>query len=172
MLDETERRSQESDEPRADRDDPDAGAESAPEPATTHNHEPPRPNGRVRERRSVAGRKGARRIHELIQRGRLYEEEHGLKRGRQRLRQLIEEGKLYEREHALDQGEPPAQRGRIPRMSRHQVMIQLVGALIHLAQPGYRPELNRLLESLTAVRGQGGSAANEAAPPPESASQP
>ncbi len=44
----------------------------------------------------VAGRKGAERIHQLIQRGRLYEQEHNLKRGRQRLRQLIEEGKLYE----------------------------------------------------------------------------
>jgi len=164
MLDENERQTPELDEPRANRDDPDAGAESAPASEPTNNHEPPRPNGRVRERRSVAGRKGAHRIHELIQRGRLYEEEHGLKRGRQRLRQLIEEGKLYEREHALDQGEAPAQRGRIPRMSRHQVMTQLVEALIHLAQPGYRPELNRLLESLTAGRGQGGSAVNEPAP--------
>src|SRR4051794_33773132 len=42
-----------------------------------------------------AGRKGAQRIHQLIQQGRQYEQEHGLKRGRQRLRQLIEEGKLY-----------------------------------------------------------------------------
>src|SRR5439155_8194418 len=41
-----------------------------------------------------AGRKGARRVHELIERGRLYEQEHGLTRGRQRLRQLLEEGKL------------------------------------------------------------------------------
>src|SRR5690242_12494629 len=48
-----------------------------------------------------AGRKGARRVHQLITEGRLYEQEHGLKRGRQRLRQLIELGKLYEQEHGL-----------------------------------------------------------------------
>src|SRR4051812_15273262 len=40
-----------------------------------------------------AGRKGACRVHQLIQEGRLYEQEHGLTRGRQRLRQLIELGK-------------------------------------------------------------------------------
>src|SRR6516164_7630243 len=48
-----------------------------------------------------AGRKGARRIHQLIEQGKLYEQEHGLKSGRQRLRQLIQEGKLYEQEHGL-----------------------------------------------------------------------
>ena len=48
-----------------------------------------------------AGRKGAQRIHQLIEQGRQYEREHGLKPGRQRLRQLIEEGKLYEKEHGL-----------------------------------------------------------------------
>jgi hypothetical protein len=52
-------------------------------------------------RHAEAGRKGARRIHDLIRLGRLYEQEHGLTRGRQRLRQLIEEGKLYEQEHGL-----------------------------------------------------------------------
>src|SRR5205085_4246998 len=41
-----------------------------------------------------AGRKGARRVHQLIQEGKLYEQEHGLTSGRQRLRQLIELGKL------------------------------------------------------------------------------
>src|SRR4051812_29191611 len=46
-----------------------------------------------------AGRKGAARAQQLIQEGKLYEQEHGLKRGRQRLRQLIELGKLYEEEH-------------------------------------------------------------------------
>jgi hypothetical protein len=34
-----------------------------------------------------AGRKGAFRIHELVRLGKLYEQEHGLKRGRQRRRQ-------------------------------------------------------------------------------------
>src|SRR5919109_879948 len=51
--------------------------------------------------RVEAGRKGAQRIHQLIEHGKLYEQEHGLKSGRQRLRQLIEEGKLYEQEHGL-----------------------------------------------------------------------
>src|SRR5262245_4897547 len=46
-----------------------------------------------------AGRKGARRVHRLIEEGRLYEKEHGLRPGRQRLKQLIQEGKLYEQEH-------------------------------------------------------------------------
>src|SRR5271156_1644557 len=48
-----------------------------------------------------AGRKGAQRIHQLIEEGRLYEKEHGLKRGRQRLRQLIELGEGYEHEHRM-----------------------------------------------------------------------
>ena len=43
--------------------------------------------------RARAGRKGAHRVHQLIQEGRLYEQEHGLKRGRQRLRQLISTSK-------------------------------------------------------------------------------
>src|SRR5687768_633071 len=49
--------------------------------------------------RTEAGRKGAYRVHELIEAGKRYEREHGLKSGRQRLRQLIELGKKYEREH-------------------------------------------------------------------------
>ena len=55
----------------------------------------------ARDRRSEAGRKGAYRVHQLIREGRLYEQEHSLKRGRQRLRQLIELGKLYEQEHGV-----------------------------------------------------------------------
>src|SRR3954451_1688737 len=63
-----------------------------------------------------AGRKGARRIHQLIQEGKLYEQEHGFKRGRQRLRQLIEEGKLYEEEHGLHQ-----RKKRDPRQNSEQL---------------------------------------------------
>ena len=48
-----------------------------------------------------AGRKGALRVQQLIELGKQYEQEHGLKRGRQRIRQLIELGKLYEKEHGL-----------------------------------------------------------------------
>src|SRR5262249_55063557 len=57
---------------------------------------PHEPNGEASNQHAEAGRKGAQRLHQLIQLGRLYEQEHGLKRGRQRLRQLIQEGKLYE----------------------------------------------------------------------------
>src|SRR5438094_289440 len=65
-----------------------------------------------------AGRKGAHRVHELIQRGRLYEQEHGLTRGRQRLRQLLEEGKLYEQEHGLS----PRRRKSRTRLSGEQAL--------------------------------------------------
>src|SRR3954452_7460637 len=67
--------------------------------------------------RAEAGRKGAKRVHQLIQAGKLYEQEHGLKSGRQRLRQLIELGKLYEAER----GTPPnGKRRRAPRLSRQE----------------------------------------------------
>src|SRR5437016_5868172 len=67
-----------------------------------------------------AGRKGARRIHQLIQEGKLYEQEHGLKSGRQRLRQLIELGKLYEREHGLEPGLPKKRGQRLAKMEREE----------------------------------------------------
>src|SRR5205085_1980988 len=79
---------------------PPAGAEATAQapPAGANGHgEPAGPA----DWHAEAGRKGARRVHQLIQRGLLYEQEHGLKRGRQRLRQLIELGKLYEQEHGL-----------------------------------------------------------------------
>src|SRR5947209_15668842 len=59
-----------------------------------------------------AGRKGALRIHQLIQEGRLYEQEHGLKSGRQRLRQLIELGKRYEDEHGVRPKRRPSRLSR------------------------------------------------------------
>jgi hypothetical protein len=99
-------------------------------------------NGAV-SRHAVAGRKGAERIHQLIQRGRLYEDEHGLKRGRQRLRQLIEEGKLYEKEHGLSNG-----RKRRARVSPEQVVRRLMETLVRIARPAYRPQLLKLLEAL------------------------
>ena len=173
MLDEKEPRAPRPTEPRdhdkaAPTPSADGERESAADAADPDRHPSSgHLNGRIRERRSVAGRKGAQRIHELIQRGRQYEQEHGLKRGRQRLRQLIEEGKLYEQEHGLDQGETATQRTRTPRMSRHQVMVQLVEALIHLAQPGYRPGLRGLLESLTTTQTE----ATASSTPPEPVAQ-
>src|SRR5438105_1857974 len=68
---------------------------AAPEAQTPEGGEHPEGvNGAAARRwHAEAGRKGAHRVHQLIQEGRLYEQEHGLKRGRQRLRQLIELGK-------------------------------------------------------------------------------
>jgi len=105
-------------------------------------------------RHAEAGRKGARRVHELIREGRLYEQEHGLKRGRQRLRQLIELGKLYEQEHGLRPHRPG--RRRLSRVGRGEVVETLLRCLLRLARPAFRPELARLAEAL---RGEPGQAA-------------
>jgi hypothetical protein len=92
-----------------------------------------------------AGRKGAFRRHELIQRGLQYEQEHGLRRGRQRLRQLIQEGKLYEQEHGL---RPARVEGRLPRMSRQLALRTLLHSLAQLVKPSLRPQVQRMLEVL------------------------
>ncbi len=97
-------------------------------------------------RYAVAGRKGAERIHELIERGKLYEKEHDLKRGRQRLRQLIEEGKLYEQEHGLSIGR---RRKRGTPATPQQVVRRLLDTLVRIAKPTYRAELQRLVDALT-----------------------
>jgi len=105
-------------------------------------------NGVASHSRHVeAGRKGARRVHELIQRGRLYEREHGLKRGRQRLRQLIEEGKRYEAEHGLS---PQRRRTRGLRLSPEQRLRRLFDALLPLVKPAYRSRLAQLVQALEA----------------------
>jgi hypothetical protein len=103
-------------------------------------------------RHAEAGRKGARRVHELIREGRLYEQEHGLKRGRQRLRQLIELGKLYEQEHGLRPRRPG--RRRLSRVGRGEVIETLLRCLLRLARPAFRPELARLAEALRGEQGQ------------------
>ncbi len=122
-------------------------------PASTPTEEPGRapeavpqePNGHDAARWHVeAGRKGARRVHQLIRLGRLYEQEHGLKRGRQRLRQLIEEGRLYEQEHGLS----GQQEKRPPRMSREQALETFFEALARLAKPSVRKRLLQLLQAL------------------------
>jgi hypothetical protein len=95
-----------------------------------------------------AGRKGAARVHQLIQKGKLYEQEHGLKRGRQRLRQLIQEGKLYEREHGLETDGRPARQRRSVRMSSEQMLLTFFHALLRLAKPSLRKKLLRMVEAL------------------------
>src|SRR5262245_42267868 len=117
----------------------------APEPVPAEQEATASEPGGLPNRRVEAGRKGARRIHQLIERGKRYEQEHGLKGGRQRLRQLIEEGKLYEREHGLDAG---GRRARAARPSREEVVKQFLESLVQIVKPAYRPHLGRLLRAL------------------------
>jgi hypothetical protein len=98
-----------------------------------------------------AGRKGARRVHELIRQGKLYEQEHGLKRGRQRLRQLIEEGKLYEQEHGL---RVTKIRARRVRLSGEQALLNFFQALLRLTRPAFRARLLRMIQTLDAGKNE------------------
>jgi hypothetical protein len=107
--------------------------------------------------RAEAGRKGARRVHQLIQEGLQYEKEHGLKSGRQRLRQLIELGKVYEKEHGVQAEQPKKRRQRLARMEREQLLTTLLDCLLRIAKPSFRAELEQLVEVLRA--GEEGHAA-------------
>ncbi len=97
-----------------------------------------------------AGRKGAHRVHQLIEQGKLYEKEHGLKSGRQRLRQLLELGKLYEQEHGLAPAEPTKTNERLSRTEREELLGTLLECLLRLAKPSFRSDLVRLTEALAA----------------------
>jgi hypothetical protein len=123
-------------------------AESAPAVETNGAaHEPP-------TWRNEAGRKGAKRIHQLIEAGKRYEQERGLKSGRQRLRQLIELGKLYEQE----KGSAPARRerkgGRLSRAERDALVATLLDCLVRIARPSFRSELSKLAQALIPEKGQ------------------
>jgi hypothetical protein len=96
----------------------------------------------------AAGRKGAERVHQLIQKGKLYEQEHGLKRGRQRLRQLIQEGKLYEREHGPETEGCQARKHHPVRMTSEQLLLTFFHALLRLAKPSLRQKLLRMVQML------------------------
>lgn len=98
--------------------------------------------------RTEAGRKGAQRIHQLIEAGKRYEEEHGLKSGRQRLRQLIELGKLYEEEHHLRPAGRKRRGQRLSRTERDEVVATLLQCLIRIAKPSFRAELAKLAGTL------------------------
>jgi hypothetical protein len=104
--------------------------------------------------RHAAGRKGARRIHELIEAGKRYEEEHGLKSGRQRLRQLIELGKVYEEEHQLRPATRKRRGQRLSRTERDEVVATLLQCLVRMAKPSFRKELTRLAETLNPEKSQ------------------
>jgi hypothetical protein len=94
-------------------------------------------------RHAAAGRKGGLRFHELIQRGLLYEQEHGLHRGRQRLRQLVQEGRLYEIEHGLvTENERP----RAERVGMDEVWQTFLRSLVRMVKPAYRDRVSRLLQ--------------------------
>jgi truncated hemoglobin YjbI len=101
--------------------------------------------------RNEAGRKGAKRVHQLIEAGRLYEREHGLKSGRQRLRQLIELGKRYEEEHGVRPVGKKRQGKRLSRTERDEVLATLLECLIKIAKPSFRAELARLAGTLSNV---------------------
>jgi hypothetical protein len=132
------------------------GGGSAPAAAVVPEQAPPqRPNGDgvnpdARSRRVEAGRKGGRRAHELLERGLLYEREHGLKRGRQRVRQLIQQGRLYEQEHGL----APAGRRSAgkARVSGEQALVGLLQYVHRLAQPRFRPRIAQLIDALVVER--------------------
>ena len=98
--------------------------------------------------RKEAGRKGAHRIHELIEAGKRYELEHGLKSGRQRLRQLIELGKVYEQEHGRKPAVKERKGRRLSKMERDEVIATLLSCLVRMVKPSFRPELERLAAAL------------------------
>jgi hypothetical protein len=99
--------------------------------------------------RTEAGRKGAKRIHQLIEAGRQYEQEHGLKSGRQRLRQLIELGKRYEEERGAAVAGRKRRGSRLTRAERDEVVATLLRCLVRIAKPSFRPELTKLAEALS-----------------------
>jgi hypothetical protein len=104
--------------------------------------------------RTAAGRKGALRVHELIEAGKRYEQEHGLKSGRQRLRQLIELGKLYEQEHGVQPPAPARKRRRLARAERSEVVATLLNCLVRMAKPSFRADLERLAENIKVDKSQ------------------
>jgi hypothetical protein len=104
--------------------------------------------------RAEAGRKGAKRIHQLIEAGKRYEEEHGLKSGRQRLRQLIELGKLYEAEHGHGPAGKKRRGTRLSRQERDEVVATLLKCLVRIAKPSFRAELGKLAEALSPENSQ------------------
>jgi hypothetical protein len=126
------------------------GSGHAGEPAQAVNEPVPANTirGEMLNQHAEAGRKGAQRVHQLIQHGRQYEREHGLKPGRQRLRQLIQEGKLYEQEHGLKSESKRSRGARRPRVTQEQLLKTLLQALLRLAKPGYRSRIVDLVYAL------------------------
>ncbi len=136
-------------EDRVDRPEENIVPHPAVEAGEPHHEAPATPvDGTPEDWHAEAGRKGAHRIHQLIEAGRRYEAERGLKSGRQRLRQLIELGKLYEQEHGLHPVVRKSRGKRLSRMEREETLATLLNCLVRIAKPSFRPELQRLAEVL------------------------
>jgi hypothetical protein len=91
--------------------------------------------------RSAAGRLGGKRVHELVELGREFEKEHGLKAGRQRLKQLVQLGRRYEMEHGL--------RAPTPRRKRKgDAWQEFLTALSRVVKPAHRPAVEQLVAAL------------------------
>jgi hypothetical protein len=113
----------------------------APVPQEQTNTSPETPTGQPTPSRFAhAGKAGADRVRQLVERGLQYEQEHGLTPGRQRQRQLIQLGKQYEQEHGL--AEPVR---RKVRRSREQVWNEFLTLLAEVVKPAYQPEVERLV---------------------------
>jgi hypothetical protein len=108
----------------------------------------PVPQPAVDPVRSAAGRLGGRRVHQLADLGRLYEQEHGLTPGRQRLKQLIQLGKRYEQEHGLRIAKPRRKR-------RGDAWQEFLAALARVIKPAYRPAVEQLVATLRGNDSQG-----------------
>ncbi len=91
--------------------------------------------------RSAAGRRGGERFHQLLELGRLYEKEHGLKAGRQRIKQLVQLGRRYEQEHGI--APKPRRRRR-----RGDAWQEFLAALARVVKPAHRPAVEQLLTAL------------------------
>jgi hypothetical protein len=120
--------------------------EPTPPPEPTVEGQPAAESPAVDPVRSAAGRLGARRVHDLMQLGREYEREHGLKPGRQRLRQLIQLGRRYEVEHGLAKPKPRR------RKKKADAWKDFVTALARVVKPAYRPAVEQMAASLSAPR--------------------
>lgn len=95
--------------------------------------------------RAAAGRRGGERFHQLVQLGRQYEREHGLKPGRQRLKQLVQLGRRYEQEHGL--APKPRRRRRAGDPWR-----EFLATLARVVKPTHRPAVEQLLAALQPPR--------------------
>jgi hypothetical protein len=94
-------------------------------------------------KRARAGTIGARRVHELAELGRRYEQEHNLSPARQRQRQLVEMGRRYEEEHGLAKRKPRKRRGK-----KGQEVEDLLRMLLRVVKARHLATIANLLRAL------------------------